>query len=119
MQELIAPPSVTFFSAEGQRLSDKASLKGLLHEITGIPIDALRGQPLSGFGVDERFSWLGSRATKREEDRAYSMLGIFSVHLPLIYGEGEHNAFYRLREEINRKFQRRLEVSDRSTYSPR
>lgn len=119
LQELIAPPSVTFFSAEGQRLGDKTSLEGLLHEITGIPIDALRGQTLSSFSVDERFSWLGDRATKREEDLAYSMLGIFGVYLPLLYGEGEHNAFCRLREEINRHFQRRSGVSGRSKYSPR
>lgn len=117
LQELIAPPSITFFSAEGQRLGDKKSLEGLLHEITGIPIDALRGQPLSSFSVDGRFSWLGSRATKREEDRAYSMLGIFGVYLPLIYGEGEHNAFRRLREEIKKHFQWRSEVSGRSEYN--
>ena len=33
------------------------------------------------------------------EDRAYSLLGIFNVNMPLIYGEGEF-AFRRLQEEI-------------------
>jgi hypothetical protein len=33
------------------------------------------------------------------EDRAYSLLGIFGVNMPLLYGEGE-KAFIRLQEEI-------------------
>ena len=37
-----------------------------------------------------------------EEDEAYSLLGIFDVYMPLIYGEGRENAFKRLREEINK-----------------
>ena len=98
---MIAPKSVTFFSKEGQKLGDKASLETLLHEITGIPIDALRGKPLSDFSINDRFSWLGNRQTKRAEDRAYSLFGIFDVHLPLIYSEGEKKAFCRLRQEIS------------------
>lgn len=31
---------------------------------------------------------------------AYSLLGIFGVHLPLIYGEGKEHAFKRLKTEI-------------------
>jgi hypothetical protein len=103
LQELIAPKSVTFFSAERQRLGDKASLETLLHEITGIPIDVLQGNPLCNFGIQERFSWLGNRKTKRVEDRAYSLFGIFDVHLPLIYGEGEKKAFIRLNQEVGKQ----------------
>jgi hypothetical protein len=71
-----------------------------LHKITGISIRALRGRPLSRFTVDERISWAANRKTKREEDAAYSLLGMFSVHMPLIYGEGGDNAYLRLRREI-------------------
>ena len=105
LQELIAPRSVTFFSVEGQRLGDKTSLEGLLQETTGISIEALRGQQLSRFSVHERFSWMRSRTTKRPEDRVYSLLGIFDIYLPLIYGEGEENAFIRLRGEIQKRSQ--------------
>lgn len=35
----------------------------------------------------------------RPEDTAYYLLGIFSVNIPLLYGEGER-AFNRLQEEI-------------------
>jgi hypothetical protein len=32
----------------------------------------------------------------------YSLLGIFKVYIPLIYGEGRQQAFQRLPEEIDR-----------------
>jgi hypothetical protein len=43
-----------------------------------------------------------NRDTTREEDKAYSLLGIFDVHMPLLYGEGEKRAFRRLQEEIDK-----------------
>lgn len=101
LQELLAPSSVEFFSKEGKRLGDKNSLKLQLQGITRIAGSALQGAPLSHFSVDERLSWIESRQTKLEEDRAYSLLGIFDVHMPLIYGEGQDKAFIRLRKEIN------------------
>ncbi|KAJ4374692.1 hypothetical protein N0V86_007565 [Didymella sp. IMI 355093] len=104
LQELVAPMSVEFFSVEGQRLEDKHSLLQELNRITGISVEALQGRPLNGFSVDERMSWVEQRKTKREEDLAYSLLGIFGVHMPLIYGEGRKNAFARLLKEINFNF---------------
>jgi len=100
LQELVAPVSVEFFSVEGQRLGNKYSLLQELYSLTGISIEALQGSPLGGFGVDERMSWVGQRKTKREEDIAYSLLGIFDVHMPLIYGEGPKHALARLQKEI-------------------
>ncbi|KAK7998309.1 hypothetical protein PG989_006349 [Apiospora arundinis] len=100
LQELIAPSSVEFFSREGERLGDKQSLGDLLQDVTRIPIRALRGEPLSVFSVAERMSWSGTRSTKKAEDMAYSLLGIFDVHMPMIYGEGKRNALRRLKEEI-------------------
>lgn len=102
LQELLAPKSVDFFSKEGIRLGDKASLRSIIHEITGIPLGALSGDPLSKFSVEERFSWIEQRQTSRREDKAYCLLGIFNVYMPLIYGEGD-SAFGRLREEINKR----------------
>ena len=100
LQELLAPSSVEFFSREGKRLGDKISLKQQIHEITGITNSALQGAALSQFSVNERFSWMERRQTKLEEDKAYSLLGIFKIYMPLIYGEGEENAFKRLRTSI-------------------
>ena len=102
LQELIAPSLVEFFSLEGKRLGDKKSLQRQLHEVTGIAIQALQGSPLSQFPVTQRMSWAEKRETKREEDGAYSLLGIFDIHMPLIYGEGKKKAFIRLKEEIDK-----------------
>jgi len=103
LQELIAPRSVKFFSAEGEELGDKTTLDLLLHECTGVPVDALRGKPLADFSVKERLSWLRERKTTRPEDLAYCMFGIFNVHMPLIYGEGQAKALRRLKEEIGKR----------------
>ena len=102
LQELLAPKSVEFFSQEGRRLGDKRTLEQQVYEITGIAISALRGTPLSQYRVDERLSWAENRKTTREEDMAYSLLGIFNVYIPLIYGEGREHAFKRLRAKIDR-----------------
>jgi hypothetical protein len=103
LQELIAPTSVEFFSKDRELLGDKASLERHICEITKIPSKALRGNLLADFSVTERMSWAETRQTTREEDMAYSLLGIFDVYMPLIYGEGRGNAIARLREAIDRK----------------
>jgi hypothetical protein len=103
LQELIAPALVDFFSKEGKLLGNKASLERHICERTGIPINALRGSPLSDFSVLERMSWAASRETSRQEDKAYSLFGIFNVFLPIIYGEGLENAFQRLQEAVDKK----------------
>ncbi|KAJ9653656.1 hypothetical protein H2198_007167 [Neophaeococcomyces mojaviensis] len=101
LQELLAPKEVVFFSREGERLGSKTSLEELLSDITGIPLTALRGQSLSQFSVAERMRWTQGRRTKRKEDQAYCLLGIFNVFMYLNYGEGD-NAFVRLTEETNK-----------------
>ena len=52
-------------------------------------------------------SWASFRKTTRVEDIAYSLLGIFDVHMPLIYGEG-HQAFMHLQWAI---LERRIDLS--------
>ncbi|KAI0977457.1 vegetative incompatibility protein HET-E-1 [Xylaria arbuscula] len=103
LQELIAPSSVEFFERDGQRLGDKKSLEQLLHDTTKISTNAFRGHPLSSFSVNERMSWSSGRDAKEPEDKAYSLLGIFDVHMPLIYSEGEEKALRRLRREIDQQ----------------
>jgi hypothetical protein len=105
LQELLAPASVEFFSREGTRLGSRISLEQEIHEITGIPIEALRGRELSKFSVEERMSWAAGRTTTLKEDKIYCLLGIFGVFLSLIYGEGEDYATLRLKEEIQKRQQ--------------
>jgi len=56
--------------------------------------------------------WAENRQTKREEDKAYSLLGISDIYMPLIYGEGAENAFRRLQEEVDKR--RRKHQLDRT-----
>ncbi|KAK2596149.1 hypothetical protein QQS21_006426 [Conoideocrella luteorostrata] len=114
LQELVAPMLVEFFSVEGERLGDKTALGQAIREITGISIQALQGWPLSEFNVDERLSWADGRMAKREEDTAYSLLGIFDIHMPLLYGEGQKKAFARLFKEIEQSI-----IDEQSTLTPK
>jgi len=102
LQELIAPTSVEFFSEEGELLGDKSTLEGHICEIARLPTKALQGSPLSDFSISSRILWAERRETTREEDQAYSLLGIFDVYMPLIYGEGKEHALERLREIVNK-----------------
>ncbi len=101
LQELLAPRSVEFFSRENIRIGDKQSLEQAIHQITGIPILALRGNAISQFSTLEKFDWAQHRQTTREEDCAYSLFGIFEISMSDIYGEGRANAVRRLRKEID------------------
>jgi len=103
LQELLAPPSVEFFSREGQLLGDKKSLELQIHQTTRIAVQALRGTELRYFSVQERMSWAARRETTVEEDQAYCLLGIFDIHLPPIPGEGKESAVRRLEEEIAKR----------------
>jgi hypothetical protein len=101
LQELIAPKIVEFYFREGDMLGTKEQLQSQISVITGIPHQALSGTPLAEFSVDERMAWATNRQTKRREDKAYCLLGIFDVSMPLIYGERD-KALVRLREEIHK-----------------
>ncbi|KAI4944578.1 hypothetical protein J4E91_008581 [Alternaria rosae] len=100
LQELLAPVSIQFYSQNGYRLGDRTTLLPQIQWSTGISEAALRGSHPSNFTVEERISWARKRITKREEDAAYSLLGLFDIHMPLIYGEGRKNALSFKRRAI-------------------
>ncbi|KAI0372289.1 hypothetical protein BV20DRAFT_1064414 [Pilatotrama ljubarskyi] len=97
LQELIAPSVVFFFlSMEWIPLGTKDTLSAIIEHITGIDWAILvHRESLGSVSVARRLSWASGRKTSREEDEAYSLLGIFGVHMPTIYGEG-YNACIRL-----------------------
>lgn len=109
LQELLAPSTVEFFSRESKLLGDKKMLVQQIHEITKIPTSAILGKPLNQFSTDERMRWTIGRNTKKVEDKAYCLFGIFDVYLSLIYGERDH-AFIRLKEEISKRSGGRLVI---------
>lgn len=114
LQELLAPSSVRrgaepgqefvgmeFFSSQWKSLGTKLDLKDTITAATGINQDYLTGQSsLDSASISMRMSWAAERRATRAEDIAYSLLGIFDVNMPLLYGEGKVKAFRRLQEEI-------------------
>jgi hypothetical protein len=101
LQELLAPPVVKFFGAEWVLIGSKASLSSVVHDITGIPFEALLGiRLLTDFSVAQRMSWAARRETRKAEDLVYCLSGIFDVYVPLMYGVGRRRAFLRFQEEI-------------------
>lgn len=118
LQELLAPSRLIFLYNDWTFLSERHEVVDLITQITGInqiflstPPDAngsnkSRGNVLQSrlhsASIAEKMSWASKRETTRIEDTAYSLLGIFGINMPLLYGEGV-NAFLRLQEEIMKR----------------
>ncbi|KAJ4860600.1 ankyrin repeats (3 copies) domain-containing protein [Trichoderma breve] len=99
LQELLAPKTMRFY--EWRLLGNKGSMSTTIASITGIPRHYLLGiAALHTASVAQRMSWAAHRDTKRKEDLAYCLLGIFNITMPMIYGEGGEQAFFRLQEQI-------------------
>lgn len=104
LQELIAPLNMIFYNSHWDSFGTKASLREEISRITGIDVELIwsavvpRPTPQQ-YSIAKRMSWASNRTTTRIEDIAYSLLGIFGVYMPMLYGEGER-AFVRLQEEI-------------------
>ncbi|PKK51531.1 hypothetical protein CI102_5412 [Trichoderma harzianum] len=99
LQELIAPSDVAFYSGDWHYLGRKSFHKDVISRITGIDVSILAGADPSLIAVARKMYWASRRTTTRVEDMAYCLMGLFSVSMPLIYGEGK-KAFLRLQEEI-------------------
>ncbi|KAI5982341.1 hypothetical protein EDD15DRAFT_2180979, partial [Pisolithus albus] len=108
LQELLAPQIVLFYTRNwslyknliSPNHKEDATVLEELERVTGI-------EPgfLSDFspGIDDarsRLQWASSRLTTRPEDIAYSLFGIFNLHLPVLYGESAEHALGRLLTEI-------------------
>lgn len=102
LQELLAPKDVKFYTKQGDLIGRKSGMVDWIAEITGIPRDALQVTPLSHFNIDQRMKWSEGRKTTRQEDLAYSLLGIFDIQMTLYYGEGRERAFERLERKIRK-----------------
>ena len=123
LQELLAPGCVIFLSWDWKPLGHKCSrspplfsghcrgcqinvmhLNNLICAATGICDNVIASlHRYTSASVDDQMSWMRNRKTTKPEDMSYCLLGIFDVHMPLIYGEGAENARKRLQEEITKK----------------
>jgi len=99
LQELIAPNHVEFYDSDWTAMGTKRQMVEDVSDVTKIPVDVLLGEHPSAYSIAQRMSWAAHRETTRLEDQAYSLMGLFEVNMPMLYGEGE-KAFTRLQEEI-------------------
>ncbi|KAK4498425.1 hypothetical protein PRZ48_011083 [Zasmidium cellare] len=113
LQELIAPHSRSIYDEAWNLITTRTDSALLLSDITKVDMKLLEyvntreGSPhgvgmarLEQYSLAQRMSWAAGRQTSRSEDRAYSLLGLFNIVMPLHYGEGLENAFKRLQQEI-------------------
>lgn len=120
LQEILAPKKLRFYgiialsdtssaqdafngnvAQDWHLFGTKGNMSTTISLITGIPREYLLGVArLHDASVAQRMSWAAHRETKRKEDLAYCLLGIFNITMPMIYGEGCDQAFFRLQEQI-------------------
>lgn len=101
LQELIAPVCVEFYAEDWAPIGTKIERYQEIADITKIDLTVLvRTQEIDLLSAAEKLSWAAHRKVTREEDEAYSLLGLFEVNMPLLYGEGRERAFIRLQEAI-------------------
>ncbi len=106
LQELIAPHHMKFHDKNWRQIipgmdDDKKNTEVIaqINKATHITEDELR-QALSKAPISRRMQWAAHRLVTREEDMAYSLMGIFNVSISIAYGEGAERAFVRLLKEI-------------------
>jgi hypothetical protein len=100
LQELLAPSHIQtdvntgmdFFSRDWKCLGSKGGLSTTISKVTGIPREYMDGASLAKSSISMRMLWAADRQATRAEDVAYSLLGMFDVNMPLLYGEGKKKA---------------------------
>ncbi len=102
LQELIAPGVVYFYGAGWEQIGSRDTLLDLIVSITKIHASYFTSGDVTQFSAAQKMAWASNRNTTRVEDAAYSLLGLFDINMPLLYGEGSR-AFARLQEEILRQ----------------
>ncbi|KAF9478349.1 hypothetical protein BDN70DRAFT_994259 [Pholiota conissans] len=115
LQELLAPPVVKFYNKDWKQFTegssndkpfgDSVNIKitspeivrqiGIATTISSHELKSIRNASLS-----RKMQLAAYRKVTREEDTAYSLMGIFQVSIAIAYGEGGRRAFTRLLHEI-------------------
>ncbi|KIK46471.1 hypothetical protein CY34DRAFT_800323 [Suillus luteus UH-Slu-Lm8-n1] len=108
VQEFLAPKIILFYQQDWTLYLDDRSPNHkesitILQELagaTGIDIRSLIMFKPGMAGAREKLRWSSCRVTTLPEDIAYSLFGIFGIHLSVIYGENKQNALGRLLQSI-------------------
>ncbi|KAK8017363.1 hypothetical protein PG993_013689 [Apiospora rasikravindrae] len=109
LQELLASNQLGFYDKHWTRIGTRADSAAVLGRITGIGVTYLtEAEDFQKASVAQIMSWMAGRSTTKEEDLAYSMLGIFEVTMDRgdnsfimdpLYGRGR-DAFIRLQKYL-------------------
>ena len=116
LQELLAPRDVRFYNMDWEDLlvrrttdaeQDPAVIKTMIEEkiawATTITPDELplcsRGE-VEKIPISRRLQLAARREVTREEDAAYSVMGLLGVDISVAYGEGAARASFRLLREL-------------------
>lgn len=114
LQELLAPNYIRFYNQEWKDLvwGDKdiivaPTIASGIYSATSLTEDEMelcrRGQT-DKIPISRMLQLASRREVTREEDSAYSLMGLLSVDISVAYGEGSERAFFRLvREFLNTK----------------
>ncbi|KAI1090388.1 HET-domain-containing protein [Rostrohypoxylon terebratum] len=101
LQEFVTPRKRRYFATDWSEIEDGTDLLDALAKCTGIDETLLENRDLlRTFCVGERMKWASKRQTTRPEDVVYSLMGLFNVHMPVMYGEGTEMAFKKFQREI-------------------
>ncbi|KAK2606198.1 hypothetical protein QQS21_003369 [Conoideocrella luteorostrata] len=103
LQELLAPNYLVFVDQEWRRIGCREDWAAEIRESSRIEARHLTGfnpRDFRSCSIAMRLSWASRRKTTVEEDETYSLVGLFAISLPLIYGEGRLRAFNRLQREL-------------------
>ncbi|KAI1121429.1 heterokaryon incompatibility protein-domain-containing protein [Nemania abortiva] len=103
LQELLAPPYLVFVDRAWRRIGTRESWADEIKTASRIEarhLTSFNPMDFESCSIAMRLSWASRRETTVEEDETYSLLGLFGISLPLIYGEGRLRAFYRLQREL-------------------
>ncbi|KAG1817504.1 uncharacterized protein BJ212DRAFT_1299062 [Suillus subaureus] len=108
VQEFLAPKVILFYRQDWTLYGDyhstnhkeSTAIMQELGDATGIDLRSLVAFRPGTRSPREKLQWASTRITTLQEDIAYSLFGIFGVHLPVMYGENKRNALGRLLQEI-------------------
>lgn len=94
-----------FYDMHWNELGYKNDLASQICAITGIDTKYLvtDRESLSSACIATKMSWMAGRRTTRDEDMAYSLVGLFNVSMLVRYGGTGTSAFVRLQEELLKK----------------
>lgn len=102
--EMLTPREVRYYSSSwGYLGSSGTPLDVVAREAAGIigpRLSESREELLQSASVANVMSWASGRRTTRPEDRAYSLLGMLKVSMPIRYGDGGEEAFLMLQRRI-------------------